>query len=195
MNYSAKPWLTALALALTSPLALAGWSLDPAASSLSFVSIKNNTVAEVHHFTQFSGEVSDSGEATLTINLDSVETGIPIRNERMRKLLFDTAKFAQAEVGLQVDMKSLAKLKPGEDLMLQSPISLNLHGLSAELPSDLQVTRLSAHRYRVVTAAPVIVSAGDFALSDGIEALREIAGLKAIGTGVPVSVSLTFTTK
>ncbi len=195
MKHSVRRWLPALALALTSPLALAGWSLDPAASSLSFVSIKNNAVAEVHHFTQISGEVSDSGQATLTINLDSVETGIPIRNERMRKMLFDTTKFAQASVGLQVDMKPLAKLKPGEDLLLQSPISVNLHGMRTELPCNLQVTRLSAHRYRVVTAAPVIVSAADFALSDGIEALREIAGLKAIGTGVPVTVSLTFKAK
>ena len=45
---------------------------------------------------------------------------------------------------------------------------------------------------RVVSARPVIVNAGDFGLEAGVTALREIAGLKAISTAVPVSARLVF---
>lgn len=189
----ARAWIPALALLMASPAVLAGWTLDSEASSLSFVSIKNDAIAEVHHFTDLSGAVSDKGIATLTIGLASVETGIPIRNERMQKLLFETSDFAEATASLSVDMTALAALGTGEDLALDSEVSLKLHGISTTLPAKLLVTRLDNDRYRVATVQPVIVSAPVFKLAEGIEALREVAGLKAIGTGVPVTLSLTFT--
>lgn len=188
----ARAWIPALALLMASPAALAGWTLDAEASSLSFVSIKNDAIAEVHHFTGLSGTVSDEGIATLTIGLASVETGIPIRNERMQKLLFETSEFAEATASLSVDMTALAALGTGEDLALDSEVSLKLHGISTTLPAKLLVTRLGNDRYRVATVQPVIVSAPVFKLAEGIEALREVAGLKAIGTGVPVTLLLTF---
>ena len=45
---------------------------------------------------------------------------------------------------------------------------------------------------RVDTLAPIIVKADAFALVDGIESLREIAGLPSISRSVPVSFSLLF---
>ncbi|MFV0275687.1 MAG: hypothetical protein ACK5HY_00645, partial [Parahaliea sp.] len=45
---------------------------------------------------------------------------------------------------------------------------------------------------RVVTTRPVVVNAGDFDLVKGIEALRQVAGLKTISTAVPVTFSLVF---
>ena len=46
---------------------------------------------------------------------------------------------------------------------------------------------------RVIAAEPVLISAADFGLESGVEALREVAGLNVISTAVPVSFQLVFT--
>ena len=53
--------------------AFSAWTLDNANSRLNFISIKKGDIAEIHHFTQLSGQVDDSGKANLEINLGSVE--------------------------------------------------------------------------------------------------------------------------
>jgi len=63
----------ALALGLSGP-ALAAWDLDAERSTVQFLSVKNASVAEVHHFTEVSGGIDDDGQATVTIDLASVET-------------------------------------------------------------------------------------------------------------------------
>lgn len=193
MKRIALKCLSLMALILSSYSASAAWVLDPAASAVNFVSIKNNSVAEVHHFTKLSGQLSDSGEATLSLALDSVETHIPIRNERMRKMLFESHQFTQATAVVAVDMAAFKAIKKGAEQVFESDVKLDLHGLVAQLPAKLRVSRLSKKQYRVATVQPVIVNAADFDLLAGIEALREIAKLKAIGAGVPVSLSLGFT--
>jgi hypothetical protein len=45
----------------------------------------------------------------------------------------------------------------------------------------------------VVTLAPLVLNAEDFGLAAGIEALRQLAGLKNISLAVPVSAVLIFT--
>lgn len=170
----------------------AGWTLVPDASRLGFVSIKNNTVAETHRFTRFNGSVADDGQAKLQISLDTVETGIAIRNERMRELLFETAKFPQATVALTVDWKPLLSLAIGEHLLVTTNARLDLHGVANTLPAELRVTRLGADRLLVSSEQPVLVNAMNHGLINGIDALRKVAGLQAIGSGVPVHFSLLF---
>ena len=56
----------------------------------------------------------------------------------------------------------------------------------------MHITALTGNRILVHGISPVIVSAGDFGLAEGIEKLREIAGLPAIATAVPVYFNLVF---
>ena len=79
------------------------WTLDNNASQLNFVSIKAGNVAEGHTFEEMQGHISTSGAVELSIVLDSVNTAIDIRNERMREHLFDTAKHARAGVKATID--------------------------------------------------------------------------------------------
>ena len=81
----------AVAALLLSPATWADWTLDNAGSRLSFVSIKATNVAEVHTFDALSGSVGGDGHARVVIQLASVNTLIPIRDERMREMLFQTA--------------------------------------------------------------------------------------------------------
>ncbi|MBO6764410.1 MAG: YceI family protein [Maricaulis sp.] len=86
------------------------WQLDRETSSVGFVSIKSGEIAEAHHFTNLTGSVAEDGTAELLIALDSVETGIEIRNERMREHFFQTGEYPQARLTAQIDLAALTGL-------------------------------------------------------------------------------------
>ena len=172
--------------------ASADWTLDNNASELSFISIKAGDVGEVHRFSRIDGGVDDSGNATVTIQLASVETLIPIRDERMRDILFETGLFPTATLSTHIDPKLTDELMPGDSQTLTAEITLDLHGASVPLTMELAIARLSDSRVLVSSLKPVIVNAGVFDLANGIEELRELAGLPAISKAVPVSFVLMF---
>ena len=68
--------------------ARADWYLDGESSRLSFVSTKNANVAEVQRFLVLHGKVDPEGLAQVEVELESINSGIPLRDERMRKELF-----------------------------------------------------------------------------------------------------------
>jgi len=168
----------------------AGWELDGKASDVNFVSVKKGTVAEVHHFTGLSGSISSSS-AGVAIDLSSVESGISIRNERMKSMLFDVARFASATISADLSNVNYSELKVGESLTAELPMVLSLHGVKKPVIADVQIMVLS-DRLVVTSRAPVIVKAADFELEAGIEALRQIAKLSSIAQAVPVSFHLQF---
>ena len=184
--------LMALTLLLTAGAARAQWELDNDKSTVNFVSIKNDKVAEIHSFTSLVGYIGTAGKVQLGIDLDSVETLIPIRNERMRELLFDTVKFPAANISAQVDPAILAATADGGVVTADLPVTLSLHGIEQTLIAPVVVVGEGDNRLRVLTSRPVMVNAADFGLDSGITALREIAGLKAISVAVPVTLQLVF---
>ncbi len=172
--------------------ALADWKLDGAHSGLSFVSIKKNSVAEVHRFQTLSGRISDNGEVQAAIALDSVDTGIAIRDQRMRDMLFETSRFGVAKVTAHVDSVALKNLKVGKFLDLSLTLNMELHGQKRSLSGDFRVLRLADGGMAVNTLRPMVVNAVDFGLDVGIRKLMEVAGLPSIATAVPVTLSLVF---
>ena len=186
--------ILSLLLALSLPAAAAEWRLDGERSSLYFVSIKKNEVAETNHFDRLSGGYA-KGEARLNIDLTSVETGIDIRDQRMRKHLFEVDSHPSATVTLEVSEQRVADLEPGEQALLDATATLDLHGATQELDTPLTVSRLADGSLQVTNARPVVVNAGPFGLTQGVEKLREIAGLPSISPAVPVQFSLYFVKK
>lgn len=173
-------------------LAQAQWELDNSHSSVDFISIKNGSVAESHHFSSLVGYLGEDGTVQVTIELDSVETLIPIRNERMREMLFHTADFATATVSTQVDPGVLSEVAAGGVVTTDIQVTLELHGESADLKVPVTVFSEQGEGLRVLSTRPVLVNAGDFGLASGVEALREVAGLDSIATAVPVTFHLVF---
>ncbi|MDG1837043.1 MAG: YceI family protein, partial [Pseudomonadales bacterium] len=157
-----------------------------------FATIKNSAVVESHTFERFSGEVTLSGAANIRVDLASVETRIPIRNERMGTLLFNIDQFPSLDISSKLDIKSLANMEEGASTHLEVPAKINLHGAEANILLPLVLTRLSSKRFQVVTTKPVIAYASQFGLTKGVEALRLIAQLATITPAVPVTFSLIF---
>lgn len=179
---------TALAFALAlSPLAIADKNLNNELSSVSFVSIKKGSAAEAHTFKTMTGTLSDKGELNLTIDLGSVDTKIPIRDERMKMELFETAKYPQLTLSATVD----GNIAEGEIKPLEAEATLELHGVKQPIKVKALVTN-NAGKIMAFSQSPVIISAATFGLEAGVKKLQEIAQLPSIATAVPVNFVLVF---
>ena len=182
---------TALALIVSSQ-AFATWNLNSEKSSLSFVSTKAIDIAEVHRFTEMAGRLSDKGKAVVTIELASVDTGVPIRDERMQEMLFETDKYPLATVRAKIDMKIVDAIAPGGSSRLATELTIDLHGVRVTVDANVVIAKLDEKVLLVTSSKPVILNAASVNLVDGIEALREVASLPSIGNAVPVSFVLVF---
>jgi len=174
-----------------SSVASAQWSLDLDNSQLSFVTVKAEHIAEVHSFSRLEGRIDEAGNALISIDLTSVETGIAIRNERMQSMLFETGLYPQATVSAAINTDALSAIVVGEDMTLDTQLTLALHGGESVISAPLRVTR-QADGVRVTTLAPLIITAESVGLVAGVESLREIAGLPSISRAVPVTFSVKF---
>ncbi|WP_024619812.1 YceI family protein [Pseudomonas kilonensis] len=184
-----------LLLACAALPAQADWYLDSESSRLSFISSKNGNVSEVQRFLVLHGQVQPEGLARLEVELESINSGIPLRDERMRAELFEIQQFAEATVTAKIDLAPIQDLANGAQLELRLPLTVNLHGKQHEYPVELLATRLDERRFQVVTLEPVVLNAADFDLAPGLEKLRNLAGLSAISLSVPVNAVLIFTAR
>ena len=182
-------------LAIISLPAQANWYLDNESSRLSFITSKNGDVSEVHRFLVLHGKVDRKGVAELEIEMDSVSSGIPLRDERMRKDLFAVETFPDATVRARLDLRPINDLANGAQLELRLPLAVTLHGKTHSYSAQLLATRLDERRFQVVTLEPLVLRAEHFDLAPGLETLRKAAGLKSINLSVPVGAVLIFTAR
>jgi polyisoprenoid-binding protein YceI len=181
-----------LATALSVGPVLAGWDLDPQRSHLAFVSIKAKDIAEIHTFREMSGTIDDAGDVKVSMMLDSVETLIPIRDERMRELLFKTTDYKDATLSAHVDPALITSMQTGDIAQIQAEGSLSLHGETQRMILQVQAAKVSDDTIMIASVKPLVIDAAKFGMSDGVEKLRDIAGLDSISNAVPVSFVMTF---
>ncbi len=184
--------LIAIAALTAGSQVFASWSLDNESSDLTFVSTKAIDIAEINRFTVLAGRISDKGKAVVTVELTSVDTNIPIRDERLQEMLFETDKYPRATVRGKIDMDVIDELVPGDSIRVDTELTLDLHGAEFSITANVVVARLSETALTVSSARPVILTAASAGLTDGIEALRKVANLPSISNAVPVSFLLTF---
>ena len=182
---------TVLLLCTSAPAAFANWTVNSDLSRLSFVSMKATHIAEVHRFSTFAGGLADSGAIDVEINLASLDTLIPIRNDRMLEFLFEAATYPTATISGQVDPAAIKALKSGEVAILAIEAMVTIK--DSQIPITTEVL-VSKHASRVVVASlqPIVLNTASLGLSEGVEKLRELAGLPSISQSVPVSLVMTF---
>ena len=179
-------------LLLFSSPAFSDWNLVTEESKLNFISIKASNIAEIHSFKKISGSVKENGEAQLTINLASLETLIPIRNERMGKLLFETKIYPSAFFKLEVDLEKILLTEVGKSSEVEYRGMFGLKNKQFPLLVKLKVTRLNDQSFSVSSSEPLLLNADRLGLSNGIESLRAVAGIPSISKSVSVTFSLMF---
>lgn len=169
--------------------------VDTAASSLRFVSTKAGAagvggVVEVHRFDRFQGGLGADGTVRLDIDLASVNTGVGIRDERLRTMLFNVAVSPRATFTAKLDPAALDALPANGSLDLDVSGTLSLAGQARPTSAALRVTRLPQRALQVVTRAPIVVDAQQFGLKPGVEALREVMGLAFLAAAAPVTLNV-----
>jgi outer membrane protein OmpA-like peptidoglycan-associated protein/polyisoprenoid-binding protein YceI len=178
--------IAALAL-LATPAIAQEWLLNAKASTFYMQTAKANAVIETHQFTGLDGAVHPNGDASVKIDLTSVLSGIDLRDVRMRFLLFETYKFANADISAKLDMTKLQQLQQTARVTYPLKFTLNLHGVTKEMEATVNVTRVSDKSISVVTAKPIIIMAESFNLTAGIAKLSEAIA------GVPIVPAASFT--
>lgn len=179
-----------LFLGLVANVSTYAWTVSAENSSIHFISIKKTNIGESHVFTEFSGSISD-GKAHVIIKPDSVDTRVPIRNERMREFLFETGIYPTIEVTANVQ-ELLDEIIIGTSMLAKLPATLSMHGESQDIILSVRVTAISDTTLAVTTVDPVLVRAANFNMVEGIQKLSSLVNDLAIAESIPVSFSLTF---
>jgi OOP family OmpA-OmpF porin len=168
------------------------WRLNASASHLYMQSVKQNKLFETHEFVALEGTIGKNGKARINIYLGSLETGVDLRDVRMRFLLFETFKFPKAEITATLDRTALQGLLKATRLKYLLKFKLSLHGIEKELEALVVVTRVINNAVSVATIKPIIITAADFGLTAGIARLAEAARGIKIAPAASISFDLVF---
>ena len=166
------------------------WQIQPKASSLTFNTTKAAAagvggVVETMQFTRYAGGLDANGGIHLNIDLSSVDTGIDIRDERLRTIFWKIASIPSVTFVGQIkpdDQKKLLK----ESVVLDVEGELAMAGITKPVKAQLLVTPADGKLW-VSTRRPILVKAADFDLAAGAELLRAIMGLNFLASNVPVN--------
>jgi polyisoprenoid-binding protein YceI len=188
-----------LAVALASSIAAtsshAAWRVDNRQSTFTFVTAKAGTpgtagIEEVQAFKEIGGSVGNDGKLDFSVDLASVETNIPLRNDRLRDLLFKVANHPQAVFTGSIDAHRFDALPVGATADVELAGQLTIAGETRPLTASLRVVKLTSDALLVGTRMPVVVNLKDYGLQDGVEALRTVMNLNVLASSAPVSFSI-----
>ena len=160
-------------------------------SRVQFVSIKNNAIGEISHFEMISGTVDDKGAVEVRVALDSVETNIGIRNERMKEMLFEVGLYPEAVITAQLDAEAMAASASNRVAIVPVVLQIDLHGQVVSKEAMLAVAATDTG-FSATSSEPILLNAAEFGLEAGVAALQSVAGLDAISRVIPVTASLHF---
>ncbi|MDX8463354.1 OmpA family protein [Mesorhizobium humile] len=169
------------------------WTLDPSASVLTYQSVKKNTIVETNKIRNITGTLSSAGDARISFDLNSVDTGVDLRNVRMRFLFFETFTYPTAEVTAKVDPAAFADLPTKRRVKTTLPFRLSMHGVDKDLEASVVVTMISDTQVSVASEAPVAVHVEDFGLLPNIDKLQQAANVTNIVPTASVSFDFVFT--
>ena len=176
--------------------ALADWQLDPKQSSLQFISSKLvqksfGVVFEVNQFDKFSGSI-DQKQAWLTIETASVNTRVPMRDERIRKHVLQSIRYPQARVQININAQAVEKIKLGSIHTQEINGTLTLANQTRPISARVDIVRIDANTLMVQTQAPILFDAKQYQMEEGFLKLKQFVNLFNIPTTIPINLRLVF---
>ncbi len=171
------------------------YQVDNALSSIQFVTTKAGQpgvggISEVQSFKRFSGGLGADGRVSFDIDLASVDTGVGIRDDRLRTMLFNVQLMPQARFEARLDPALTRALSQGAPSDIDLKGTLTLAGQSKPVDAKLRLTRLAGGALQVSTRAPIVIDANQYGMKAGVEAMREVMGLNFLASAAPVSFTL-----
>jgi outer membrane protein OmpA-like peptidoglycan-associated protein/polyisoprenoid-binding protein YceI len=170
------------------------WVLNSSQSNVYMQTEKLENTIEKHRFTSVEGNVSKDGDATIKIDLNTLDTGIDLRNVRMRFVLFETFKFLNAIITARIDKSKLTELATRSRISYTLMAKVNLHGIVRDIQIPVEISRVNDTTVTVSTIKPVDVSAETFDFMKGISKLSDAMGGIRIVPAASITFDLTFST-
>ncbi|WP_305842693.1 YceI family protein [Photobacterium leiognathi] len=164
------------------------FSVDESLSTVGFSSIKLQYVVEPAVIKKVTGNLDANGVFVFRLPLSELNTGIPIRNERLNALFFDSKSFPQILVKGKVDMDILN----ADEAFLQRniPFSVEIFGNKHNEEALVNIVKIN-NNIAISSAKPVIISAANYGIpATHLHKLAETVGRIAISNTVPVSFSI-----
>ncbi len=170
------------------------WVLNSSLSHVYMQTEKLEAVIERQQFKSLEGSVTKDGDATIKLDLASLETGIDLRNVRMRFLLFEVFKYPFAVITAKLDKSRLQYLTDPKAPVKAYPLTLsvNMHGVVNEIQTEVWIARTSDNTVSVSTVNPIAVTAESFGLTKNIAKLSDAMNGIHIVPSVQVSFDLVF---
>ena len=125
----------------------------------------------------------------LSVDANSVNTGVEIRDERVRLHVFDSGNHPHIIFTAKLN-KAIETLKIGEPVVQELTGTLTIRGIENPLTAELLVIRGSADTLLVQTLRPLLLDASNYNMSEGFEQLRTLVNLFNIPQIIPVSIKL-----
>lgn len=135
------------------------------------------------------------GTARLTIDLDTFDSGIPLRNERVRGIVFETSGVGwdTAELTVQkIPDDVLASIREKKLVRTKLDAAMKIHGHTANLVLPVEASLRPDGALWVKTTEPLAVKTSDFDLVGNVKRLSQICMHDSIDDVVNVEVSLEF---
>ena len=165
-----------------------GYEIVPERSSLSFSTIKNQYIVETASITPSEGTLDKNGFFSITLPIDSIDTGISIRDERLKSLFFDIKSHSQVHVSGKIDLNLLSN----EPELISLPVNVQMYGKVNSIIFPVVIMKSNEHML-VSSYSQRIIHASDFGIpSDNLVKLAATVGGIKISDNVPVSFTLTF---
>jgi polyisoprenoid-binding protein YceI len=138
-----------------------------------------------------------AGTARLSIDLDSIDSGVPLRNERLRGVLLETGGpgWDTAELRItSIPESALVALREKRGVGgVKIDGELALHGVTAKVPFIANVSFGTGGVLLVKSAAPVELKISDYGLGENLKKLITLCKHESIDDVVKVDFSLEFT--
>jgi OOP family OmpA-OmpF porin len=170
------------------------WVLNPTQSNVYMQTEKLENTVEKHRFTSIEGTVTKNGDASIKIDLNTLDTGIDLRNVRMRFLLFETFKFPDLVVTAKIDKTKLTELATRTRINYSLHSRVEMHGIAKEFDIPVEIARVNDTTVTVSTIKPLDVAGETFDFMRGIGKLADAMGGIRIVPSASISFDLTFGT-
>jgi len=138
------------------------------------------------------GTISEQGNVLFKVDLSSVETNNSLRNLRLQDVFFETTRFPESTVSLDLGENFLSKLEVDKANQVPIQATLSLHGITKKIETTLLVTRLKSDCLIVTSMEPIAISLIDFNVLDNLEKIRQLAKLDSIPKVIIISLNLFF---
>ena len=146
----------------------ADWTLEGAASSVTFALPTEAETDLSASFGNLSGLMTDAGDASVAIMLDSIETGSALQNARLRLLLFETFREPLARITADLGAEVLQRLAASAEQQIDLPITFTVNGVDQELTVKATLFGVSDDIVALKTVVPFQLALADVNLNAGL---------------------------